>query len=1065
MALGGLGAVLLSGHPSLSLRHVISQVDLRSVFFAVVFVIIVLVLAYLTNPSETSFRTYLTEQSFKQHLSRLDEGGQEDGVASDDSGVHFTLSRRAPPSTRKSGSNFDPTSPFHFVSRASVSLRTPKHVFYSFGILTIAAVYPTGRSHARGANGHAIHSENLASSVSDAWFIGAFGRWWRGGIIQSWWHDVLATPKDAERGGSGILDVKALDVLEGYDGLPFPTPSRLPSDVSAKLRGTERSTAKSTTSAPRSSTPPPLPKSASLPLHAPRLTTNTTPPKGNATQIQRHASSPAQAAAPATTPETTRPPGAPPMLPYSPSSTSLFDSSPVIAEVLRQISQSKTAVHELRTQLADFRASASQSRAHIQSELEEQRRRKREEDAARAELKTRTKTLEDSKRTAEGSRRDAEKRLRAAESARDSAAARIEKLGAEIGALRTRMRVDEAEIARCREEGDAKERETRAELERKRKEIRVAEDVVAALNARAKELEERIAQEEERLRKAKEQAEIKKQDRSFYPLHVVPAVNEEDITLPSWSAVPSYSAAPSQSQAQTLTQESLTHLTSDVAADRQEGFPQPIQPPKSKGSASSGSGNSDHREPSASPRPARLSLSGISNLREPAHRVVPDPDPNGQVLVRPPGFPLFAGDLPSTLSTHSTSTRFSPFSDTDDVIEQSAPTTDNSSPATGISPISSSLIPTSLISSLDGAGSADHLLSRSFQSEDDTVLDRDWRKTARVPPPPPVESPHSGKVGAGGYTTTSPLSLTCPSFDGVDKEDPFEVRPPPVRRRLTSDFMDQQRAALPTPSRTTSDPPQPPVGFNGVVGQQDQREVAAAQDKTASAHRRWFSQQDSAKERKGLNPEAKAFSLTKKSFPSLFGPSHNHAHSHSHASPFDGFAAGPPYASNGSLSSLSSHPSTSLSTASSLSIPPSLAHHGPPDTDNVFSSISMRAFAPSPAEREALQRAFGGSANTSLERLPTLSEVSSIPSMTSMPPSPAHTHASAANGATVSSSFGLGVGAGMGANKNSTMELGGGRTLLPPGLAWLQSLPRVRKPKFSPWEDEDAKETGAGESR
>ena len=29
---------------------------------------------------------------------------------------------------------------------------------------------------------------------------------------------MLATPKDAERGGSGILDVKALDILEGYDG-------------------------------------------------------------------------------------------------------------------------------------------------------------------------------------------------------------------------------------------------------------------------------------------------------------------------------------------------------------------------------------------------------------------------------------------------------------------------------------------------------------------------------------------------------------------------------------------------------------------------------------------------------------------------------------------------------------------------------------------------------------------------------------------------------------------------------------------------------------------------------
>ncbi|KAI9060321.1 hypothetical protein FKP32DRAFT_1595710 [Trametes sanguinea] len=1034
MALGGLGAVLLSGHPSLSPSHVISQVDLRSVFFAVVFVIIVLVLAYLTNPSETSFRTYLTEQSFKQHLSRLDDGGTEEGAASDDSGLHFTLSRRTPPSTRKSGSNFDPTSPFHFVSRASVSLRTPKHVFYSFGILTIAAVYPTGRPHARGT-GHTISSENLGSSVSDAWFIGAFGRWWKGGVIQSWWHDMLATPKDAERGGSGILDVKALDILEGYDGLPFPTPSRMPCDT-GKLRGTERSTARSTTAATRSSTPPPLPKSASLPLHAPRNTT-TTPPKGNANQIQRHASSPAQGVVPST-PESTRPP-APPMLSYSPSSTSLFDSSPVIAEVLRQISQSKAAVVELSSQLTEFQTSAEKSHANIQSELEEQRKRKREEDAARAELKTRTKTLEDRKRSAESSKREAEKRLRAAESARDSATARIGKLEEEIGALRTRMSSDEEEIVRRQEEGDVKEKETQEELERKRKEIKVAEDVVAALNSRAKELEERIAQEEERLRKAKEQAEIKKQDRSFYPLHVVPTVNEEDITIPSWSSAGSY-PLPGDSQ-------TLTHHSSDLA-ERQEGFPQPIQPPRSKGSVSSGSGNSDHREPSVSPRPARLSLNGISNLREPSQRVISEPESNSQVVVRPPAFSLFNGDIPSALSNRTTSTRFSPFSDTDEIIEQQgpAPTSDPTS-ATSISPTSTSLIPASLINSLDGAGGIDAVgLSRSFQSEDDTVLDRNWRKNARFPPLPPVESPNSGK----GMYTTSPLSLTCPSFDGVDQEDPFEVRPPPMRRRLTSDVMDMQRSTLP-PSRTNSDPPLPPIGLiNG--GQQEHD----AQDK-AGSHRRWYSQQDAAKERKGLNPEAKAFSLTKKSFPSLFNVSQTHAHSSS----YDSLAQnGGPYASS-SLSSLASHQG-SLSTSSSLSIPPSLAHHGADDT--VFSSMFGRAFAPSPEEREALQRALGGSTNTSLERLPTLSEVSSIPSM-SMPSSPSHTHAQAAGLVPgLNGNLTLGVGA-PGTNKDGSLSLGGGRTLLPPGLSWLQSLPRMRKPKFSPWEDEETKETSAEEGR
>ncbi|KAL1942124.1 hypothetical protein VTO73DRAFT_6654 [Trametes versicolor] len=1018
MALGGLGAVLLSGHPSLSLGHVISQVDLRSVFFAVVFVIIVLVLAYLTNPSENSFRNYLTEQSFKQHISRLDEGGQEDGIASDDSGVHFTLSRRTPPSTRKSGSNFDPTSPFHFVSRASVSLRTPKHVFYSFGILTVAALYPTGRPQDR-AHGHAIYSGNLVSSVSDAWFVGLFGRWWRGGIIQSWWYDMLAaTEEDDEDGPPGILNVKALDLLEGCDGLPFPTPSRLPSDATAKLRGTERSTARSHNAAPRSNTPPPLPKSASLPLHAPRITIST-PPKGSSTHLQRLASSPAQSSAPST-PDTTRPP-APRMLAYSPSSTSLFDSSPVIAEVLRQISQSQAAVKELSTQLSDVRSSASESHTSIQKELEEQRQRKRDEDTARAELKTRTKTLEDSKRNAETSKRDAEKRLRAAESARDSAVVRIEKLGAEIGALRTRMWEDEEEIVRSKEEGDAQEEETQAELERKRKEIRVAEEVVAALNSRAKELEERIAQEEERLLKAKEQAEIKKQDRSFYPLTVVPTVNEEDLSIPSWSSA----TYPEPHQAETLTQELLDHHTFDYA-ESQVDFPMPIQPPRSKGSSSSGSANSDNREPSVSPRPARLSLTGISNLREPIQRVLPEPDPNGQVLVRPHAFPLFNGDLPSTLSTRSTSTRFSPFSDTEDASELTVPPHVEPNTASSISSMSTSLISTGLISLLDSTGSLDGLgLPRSFQSEDDAVLARDWRKTARFPPPPPVESPNAGRTGA---YTTSPLSLTCPSFDGVDKDDPFEVRPPPPRRRLTSDLADQ-RASFP-PTRTISDPPLPPPGIAAAPQQQEHE----GPDKTGSAHRRWFSQQDAAaaKERRGLNPEAKAFSLTKKSFPSLFSAPQPQPSAHAlAASPYDSAS----YASSTSLaSSLASHPSSSLSTASTLSLPPSLA--GAADADTVFASVSMRAFAPSPAEREALQRAFGGSANTSLERLPTLSEVASIP------PSPPHPHVHAKDGA-----------------------LGMGRTLLPPGLAWLHSLGPLRKPKFSPWEDEETNEAGVADGR
>ncbi|EJF65480.1 hypothetical protein DICSQDRAFT_124643 [Dichomitus squalens LYAD-421 SS1] len=1009
MALGGLGAILLAGHPTHALGNVFSKVDLRSVFFAVVIVVIVLVLAYLTNPSETSFRTHLTELHIKEHIRQL-EGAQDDSSASEGSAAHFTLSRRTPPIARKLGSNFDPRSPFHFVSRASVSLRTPKHVFQNFGILSIAAVYPPSRYSAQG-NGHAAQTENLSPSVFDAWYIGVFGTWWRGGIVQSWWHEMLENTK--ERCGSGLLDIKALDVLEGFDGLPLPTSSRLPTEAPNKLRGTERSTQRSTSNAPRSTTPPPLPKSASLPLHAPRVPAST-PPKGNGGPNQRHAPS---VSAPVT-PEQPRPP-APPMLAYSPSSTSLWDSSPIIAEVLRQISQSKAAVRELHSQLNDFRTVSSESRSSIQSELEAQRERKREEDAARAELKSRTKTLEDSRRSAESSKRDAEKRLRAAESARDNATARIEKLGEEIGVLRSRMRDDELAVVSCKEEGDVKEREAQETLEKKRKEIKVAEDVVAALNMRAKDLEEKIVQEEDRLRRAKEQAEIKKQDRSFYPLTVVPTVNEEDVAIPPWS---SYGR---QNQSQDSSPDSVTqHSGEDI--DRQEAFPHPIQAPKSKGSVSSGSGSSDAREPSISPRPARLSLTAISNLREPTTRVLPEPDPNGQVLLRPRGITLLTSDLP-TLSTNSTSTRFSPFGDSDG--QEALSPADGLNPPSSISP--SSFIPSSLIHSLDGAGGFDMNLSRSFQSEDDAVLSRDWRKNAPFPRPLPVESP-----GTGQYTT-SPSSLTCPSFEGVDKEDPFEVRPLPTRRRLTSELMDLQRATLP-PNRTISDPLLPPAALMVAVADHE------SQDKTGLAHRRWSSQQDApGKERKGLNPEAKAFSLTKRTFPSLYPSPVPHPHA------FDPLGPSP------------------------LGIPSVVPE---PDGGNLFSSISMRAFAPSPAEREALKRALGGSTNASLERLPTLSEVSSvsssIPSIPSLslssssPSSPSHSH-SHAHAVPAPPGLGApaGLGLGMGVNKDASLVglgLGTGRTLLGPSLSWLQNLPRGRKPKFSPWEDEETKELEVG---
>jgi hypothetical protein len=98
----------------------------------------------------------------------------------------------------------------------------------------------------------------------------------------------------------------------------------------------------------------------------------------------------------------------------------------------------------------------------------------------------------------------------------------------------------------------------------------------------------------------------------------------------------------------------------------------------------------------------------------------------------------------------------------------------------------------------------------------------------------------------------------------------------------------------------------------------------------------------------------------------------------------------------------------------------------------------MRAFAPSPAEREALQRALGGPKNTSLDRLPSLSEVGNLPA------SPVLSHVPAQS-AQSDNSFGLpwfDVSPASGAGRNWLRE---------PGV----SIPQPSKIKFSPWGDGD----------
>jgi len=57
--------------------------------------------------------------------------------------------------------------------------------------------------------------------ISDSWYIGAFGKWWRGGVLEAWYQDVIARTKDEESWSSGILSIKRLDIFPEYNGMWF----------------------------------------------------------------------------------------------------------------------------------------------------------------------------------------------------------------------------------------------------------------------------------------------------------------------------------------------------------------------------------------------------------------------------------------------------------------------------------------------------------------------------------------------------------------------------------------------------------------------------------------------------------------------------------------------------------------------------------------------------------------------------------------------------------------------------------------------------------------------------
>lgn len=317
--------------------------------------------------------------------------------------------------------------------------------------------------------------------------------------------------------------------------LPFakfaPCPRPLLRGAPPKLRNRERSAQRSGSVPHRNASPPPLPKSVSLPLHADHRLYDLLPVAPQSSHLITDQKRIAVLAPPVAH-----------TISRTSSASGISDHSPSIAEVLRQISAAQASVHDLQNQLQEAQNAANQSRDALEAELSDLRSRRREEDQRRLDGRARTKALEETRRLAETNKREAEKKRKTAHSAKDSVMRRVEELELEIQGLKERMEHDRAVLVAGPNDADMiEEEELICELERKKKEVGVAEEVVTALNTRARELEDKIDESKSRLRAAQHRIQPSKAypgstDMSHWDGNLVDQCNYGKMDNSTWSS-------------------------------------------------------------------------------------------------------------------------------------------------------------------------------------------------------------------------------------------------------------------------------------------------------------------------------------------------------------------------------------------------------------------------------------------------------------------------------------------------------------------------------------------------
>ncbi|KAL8278511.1 hypothetical protein RQP46_009003 [Phenoliferia psychrophenolica] len=400
-------------------------------------ILAVLFLAYLTNPTPTSFRTHLTSLSFHTHLRRLSSSSR-------------ALPRSPSPSLKAATKASSAPHVLAFSNRISLAVRTPVYELQDHHLFSTALVRTKGDSEG-GTRSAVVEDRKLEKD-----------------LIEKHLRTLSAQEAAAATPSEPILAAAASAALSPpRSSVAAPRPSTLPRaatvpqvSASTPKRSNFRPSASSTTRptslaklrSAASSPPPPTSPPPSLPV-SPILSPTSHP------LSPTHSS---QSSYPPAPPRSSTPP----------------PTDPILSELLLQ--------------LAELKQSTSQSESRLQSSLETLRARKKDDDTSRAELKGRTKSLEETKRAAELARSEAEREESERRAVVREMEANVARVQGEIAELERRERdVVEKRRKKARERKE-RERRLRDDVQRKKDDLRLAEEQADKLAAKVRGMEKTL---------------------------------------------------------------------------------------------------------------------------------------------------------------------------------------------------------------------------------------------------------------------------------------------------------------------------------------------------------------------------------------------------------------------------------------------------------------------------------------------------------------------------------------------------------------------------------------------